>query len=290
MQTILTVIVLMALIGFLILSFIKYRFLTLPKTDDILDECEADYEDDEDEYEDKTLDITNHDDYLDSDYEPFSLPYLPLDDDSGEINDIQPNHEQANACAVSQIEGYYETQGIADMAHFLVYECSSFSKHKYSANRLLRLVISYVRYISNETRHNLELIMDLLQEAEKDGSQVLAVKLDFLQKIKMSHEQNKIFDEMQRDFSEAFLSGLYSEANNDAAVNLAIESLLPYASGYTLIRKGTGFAWKLTNINKNIVATARQREWQRQMLITLERIEDSIDNISPGQVPHKMEV
>jgi len=65
----------------------------------------------------------------------------------------------------------------------------------------------------------------------------------------------------------------YSEESGNI-INLAITVLLPYVSGYTLCHKNNSFEWVLTNISKNIMANARQRDWHRRTLAALENIEN----------------
>jgi len=84
-------------------------------------------------------------------------------------------------------------------------------------------------------------------------------------------------------------SSVLDSEDSDTIINLAISVLLPYVSGYTLSLEGLSYNWKLTNANKYIAAKARQRDWQRQMLINLDCIEDTLEKMLQQNIPTRKE-
>jgi uncharacterized protein YpmS len=110
-----------------------------------------------------------------------------------------------------------------------------------------------------------------LLELEQSGILLLEILVNDLEETQKTDEQIEIYKCMLNDL---FFSSDQDNEVNGNVITTAINTLLPYVSGHTLTRNGLGYDWILTNKNKNIAATARQREWQRQTLICLERIED----------------
>jgi len=279
MQTIIQILAALVLLAFLglLISLIR-NFWQKPITIDPLDELEEKYEDDN--TEDSAL-CEDGDDLLVFDYTSEDEVDFNLDIDFDEDGNIFLPHEpkQQDVCAVSQVDGYYNQYGVIDLADFLINSSSSISKYKNSAKYLLRWVIAYARFFSGEAILNEELLLKLLMGIEENGITSASAKMDVLEEIKKSSEQCAMLENMRSDLSSFVCFMPLYEDNHDIAINLAIEALLPYVSGYTIERHDLGFAWKLTNHNKNIASKARQRDWQRQAVAALHNIEETLENM-----------
>lgn len=174
-------------------------------------------------------------------------------------------------CVIGQIESYYGSHGVFDLACFLVQEGAYFNPHKFEAEYLLRWAISYVRYFGDEDERNLKSLFGLLLEADECGYLILKKLMEIAEADGLTPEQESVFSGMKDDLLTSTIC--YSEESGNI-INLAITVLLPYVSGYTLCHKNNSFEWVLTNISKNIMANARQRDWHRRTLAALENIEN----------------
>jgi len=196
---------------------------------------------------------------------------------TGKGEDVQLHKKLNDKCAISIIDGYYGFHGVAALADFLTRESSNVSEHKITANHLLRWAISYVKFFVDEKRPKIALILELFVEAENGDGRTFSRKMGVLEEIKKTHKQAAVYCTMRSDLIASSFS--YPDETNCEVINLAIEALLPYASGYTIVRDGDGFRWKLTNINKHIAAKARQRDWQRRTLSALQNLDNSIERL-----------
>ena len=285
MQTIIQILaalVLLALFG-LFVSIIK-NFWQKPTTIDPMDEIEEEYEDEEEnDYTEDSLLCEDEDDSLVFDYASVDEHELDFDldvefDENGNV--VLPHEpKQQGVCAISQVDGYYDQHGVIDLADFLINSSSTISKHKNSAKYLLRWAITYVRFFSNEKIQNEESLLQLLLEIEENGVTSIDVKMDVIEKIRKPLEQCAIFSNMRSDLTSFSIALPFFEDSSSTATNLAIETLLPYVSGYTIERHDSGFIWKLTNYNKNIASKARQRDWQRRAVSSLLNIEEMLENM-----------
>ena len=226
-------------------------------------------EDEEEEIEDDF----DYDDDCEADAPDFG-DYETIELDEPDTNVVLSKRKgRRNNCVISQIDNYYGSCGVYGLTEFLVDNGAGFSVHSFNATCLLRGVIAYVRFFQDENRQDMEALVNLLIKAERYGTRWLEKEVQDLEEREKTAEMREIYDNMVDDFG---YSGVVDSEDSDRTVELAISVLLPYVSGYTVIYKDYEYNWKLTNTNMNIAATARQREWQRQILINLDCIEETL--------------
>ena len=239
--------------------------------------------------EDEEEEIEGDFDYEDDDYEAYALDDCEIVElDETDTNAVLTKRKgQRNNCVISQIDGHYGSRGVYDLTEFLIDTGASFSVHKFRATCLLRGAISYVRFFQDENGQDMETLINLLIRVERLGARWLEKEIQDLEEREKTAEMQEIYDEMVDDFG---YSSITESEDCDKIVELAISVLLPFVSGYTVIYKDYEYNWKLTNASKNIVATARQREWQRQTLVNFNCIEETLTQMQQLKYPHQTEV
>ena len=221
-----------------------------------------------DEYEEETLD----DDYK------------IIEDDEENTDTVMTKRKGLRRnCVISQMEEYYDSY---ELAEFLVNSGAGFSPYKFKASCLLQCAIIYVRFFQDRDAQDFESLIEVLLEAKKYGVRRLQREIKCFGELEKTPEMQEIYEEMVSDFN---YSSVADSENSEDIIELAISVLLPYVSGYTIVREGFKYSWKLTNTNKNIAAKAKQREWLRQMLLNLNCIEESIGQMQHQNMPCRME-
>jgi len=231
--------------------------------------CEEEEEIEEEmEYEDDTLD---------EDYE------ITEADKADTCAMLTKRKGRRRNCVISQMSGYYDSYGLAE---FLVDSGAGFSPYRFKASCLLQCTIIYVRFFQDRDAQDVKSLIEVLLEAKKYGVGLLQWEIKSFGEREKTPEMQEIYEEMVSDFN---YSSVADSENSEDIIELAISVLLPYVSGYTIVREGYKYSWKLTNTNKNIVATAKQRDWLRQMLLNLNCIEETLGQMQQQNVPHRME-
>jgi len=248
------------------------------------EEIEDDFEyEDDDEADSLNLEEDEGDTDTLDDYETFET-------DDADTTDVMAKREKLqNGCVISQIEDYYGYGGAYGLAQFLISNSTADGSNKFYASCLLQCAIAYVRFFQTENTQDMEALINLLTDVEKCGAEWFQTEMGYFSEREKSSELQEIYAYMLDGFN---YSSIADSENSDKIIELAISVLLPYVSGYMVIGKGHKYNWKLTNENKNIVAKARQREWQRQMLINLNCIEETLremqhQNTSMQPIPSK---